>query len=461
MPEITVILPSLNVVRYIEACLQSVERQTFEDLEIICVDSGSTDGTLDIIKRHMELDKRIRLIISNKKSFGYQMNLGIEAAKGNYLAFVETDDYILPNMFERLYCLALDHDVDVVKADFDNVVELPEKQVWSLREGFSGDNERYYNTEISVEEHPELYVKEYLYWRGLYTKKFLIQNNIHFHESAGASNQDIGFFYQTYLYADKMYFANDSFYQYRRNRADASLFNAKGLEKLMGEYQYIETAIRRGTDRQDALDTYYYFRMFRQVYLRIRLAAVLEGNIDKTLRAMQYFRGVLNKALEDKKIDEVIFGNGNYTELMMFLTDPEIYLQYHKLNFKAQDRQISELINKMRKPRNIIIFGRSSLGGFCNCVLVSHGVLHVKAFCDNNKELQGTRYMGKAVLSPERAASEYNDAVYVLAGNRHNSDMRKQLLALGISTENITVYQLGMDWMYLNGKLGIGPQVEG
>ena len=86
--KISVILPSLNVGTYIEECLHSVIKQTLTDIEIICVDAGSTDGTLEILEKYAAEDERITVIRATKKSYGYQMNLGIDAARGEYIGIV-------------------------------------------------------------------------------------------------------------------------------------------------------------------------------------------------------------------------------------------------------------------------------------------------------------------------------------------------------------------------------------
>lgn len=102
MAKVSVILPSLNVGKYIGQCLESVVKQTLKDIEIICVDAGSTDGTLETINEYVERDSRVKLIVSDKKSYGYQMNLGISAATGTYIGIVETDDFVSENMYEDL-----------------------------------------------------------------------------------------------------------------------------------------------------------------------------------------------------------------------------------------------------------------------------------------------------------------------------------------------------------------------
>jgi len=101
MPLVSIIMPSLNVVSYIEECLQSAINQTLKDIEIICIDAGSTDGTREVITKYLLTDKRIRLIDSTVKSYGYQVNLGIHEARGEYIGILETDDYVDCEMYMK------------------------------------------------------------------------------------------------------------------------------------------------------------------------------------------------------------------------------------------------------------------------------------------------------------------------------------------------------------------------
>ena len=82
MIKVSVLMPSLNVVRYIRECMESVISQTMEEMEILCIDAGSTDGTLEILEEYVRKDRRVRLIKADKKSYGYQMNLGLKEALG-------------------------------------------------------------------------------------------------------------------------------------------------------------------------------------------------------------------------------------------------------------------------------------------------------------------------------------------------------------------------------------------
>ena len=96
--DVTVVMPSLNVAEYIEGSVRSVMKQTLDSIEILCIDAGSDDGTIEIIKELKEEDDRISLIVSPVRSYGYQINHAIKQAKGEYIAIVETDDYVSPEL---------------------------------------------------------------------------------------------------------------------------------------------------------------------------------------------------------------------------------------------------------------------------------------------------------------------------------------------------------------------------
>ena len=132
MPKISILLPSYNVASYIQECIESVMGQTLTDIEILCIDAGSTDGTSEIIEKYAAADRRIRLIKSDKKSYGYQINLGMDLAQGEFLGIVETDDCIGSHMYEVLYKAAIENVLDYVKAGFYTMVTPYEGEEYLL-----------------------------------------------------------------------------------------------------------------------------------------------------------------------------------------------------------------------------------------------------------------------------------------------------------------------------------------
>lgn len=120
--KVSIIMPSLNVVEYIDESIQSALNQTICEKEIICIDAGSMDGTWEKLLSYAndnKYKKIIKLVHSDIKSYGYQINLGIHNAVGEYIAILETDDYIENWMYEYLYKIARLNDVDYAKADYD------------------------------------------------------------------------------------------------------------------------------------------------------------------------------------------------------------------------------------------------------------------------------------------------------------------------------------------------------
>ena len=111
--KISVIIPVYNVEAYLERCLNTVCGQSYKNLEIILVDDGSTDNCLQICEEFAERDDRIKVIHQSNQGVSAARNTGLDAATGDYIAFVDSDDYIHPEMYERLYSLLKKHDADM------------------------------------------------------------------------------------------------------------------------------------------------------------------------------------------------------------------------------------------------------------------------------------------------------------------------------------------------------------
>ena len=141
MPTISVILPVYNVGPYIGACIESLKQQSFRDLEFIFVDDCSTDNSVDVIEDFARTDPRVR-IIRNTENLGPgpTRNRGIEAAKGAYLSFIDPDDWISPDFYERLYAKAISGDYDIIKGtrirvDLKSGDSYTEKMNGEIRKG--------------------------------------------------------------------------------------------------------------------------------------------------------------------------------------------------------------------------------------------------------------------------------------------------------------------------------------
>ena len=226
-PKVSVILPSLNVKDYIKQCIESVINQTLKDIEILCVDAGSDDGTLDILKEYAKKDERVRVFFSNKKSYGAQVNQGIRNAKGQYISIIETDDYVKEDMLESLYNLSEYGYIDIIKSTFYHLYEDGGEQRIVIDK--VKRNLTYPGTKFIAEKQPLFLEGHPSIWAAIYKRSFLINNDIKFLEEEGGAWVDNPFFYESALKADGIVYKNVPYYFYRESNQNSSSNNLKDL----------------------------------------------------------------------------------------------------------------------------------------------------------------------------------------------------------------------------------------
>ena len=112
MVRISVIVPVFNEEEYVAQCLDSVINQSFKDIEIICVDDGSSDGSLDILRDYEEKDYRIRIITQENQGLSASRNVALDQSTGDYVFFIDSDDYLELTALEELYRISVFENVD-------------------------------------------------------------------------------------------------------------------------------------------------------------------------------------------------------------------------------------------------------------------------------------------------------------------------------------------------------------
>lgn len=322
-PIISVIMPSLNVEDYMEECLKSVLNQTFKEIEVLCVDAGSTDKTLDIIKQCQEKDNRIKLIPSDKKSYGYQVNMGLELAQGKYISIIETDDYIDNKMFETLYGYSDDDTVDIIKSNFYYLNDYDKDDIQisidvAKRELINDNVFTLEEEPLIVEGHPSI-------WAGIYRKKFLEDNNIRFLEVPKGGWVDNPFFYETAIKAEKIRYINDAFYYYRITNPNSSTNdfgdNKLPMERILDIYDVFD----RCDEKDLNVTIMFYIRIFR--YIEI----ILE-NCEDGVDSLDYDTcAIIQKVLQ--KVDESLvkeYMNRNFKALYYKFMSPLLLLKFEK-----------------------------------------------------------------------------------------------------------------------------------
>jgi len=210
-PAVSVIVPIYNVEKYLRQCLDSIVAQTLVDLEIILINDGSKDGSLEIIREYAEKDKRIKVIDKPNEGYGKTMNRGIKAATGEYIGIVESDDWIEPDMYETLYGIAKLHSVDVAKSCFYFYDNETGKETNPPLWGHELDAEQVFDPH----QKPAVFYIMPSVWSAIYRRDFLNCYHIQFLETQGASFQDTSFTFKIWAFSDSVYLTLKPLVHYR------------------------------------------------------------------------------------------------------------------------------------------------------------------------------------------------------------------------------------------------------
>lgn len=318
---VSVIIPIYNVGDYLSECLDSVVNQTLKDIEIICVNDGSTDGSLSILEEYQKKDERIKIISKPNAGYGHTMNVGMEVANGEYIGIVEPDDYVELDMYETLYIEALENDVDFIKADFCRFIGSG-KDIRKTYEKVARKDENY-NRIINPQDELEIFKFVMNTWNGIYRRDFIEKHQIRHNETPGASYQDNGFWFQTTALATRTYFLNKPFYMNRRDNQGSSVHDKGKVFAMCKEYDYIRyfldtnPEIKGNPEFKEEITYYYQLKRFHNYVFTL-------NRITPEFRKifLEKFHEDYLLAAENNELKEDIFSQKEWDLLQLIIKDP-------------------------------------------------------------------------------------------------------------------------------------------
>lgn len=441
--KVSIVLISYNVSRYIRECMESIVNQTLKEIEIICVDACSTDGTREVIQEYIQRDSRIRLLDDTKKSCGYSYNLGIQQARGMYVGFLETDDYVRSDMFERLYDLAEENQLDYVKANHIPFVNVDDGYRYYEEERIFAWNETLYNRVIEPFYYPEIIGPDHCMWNGIYRADFLLQNGIRLNETQGPSYQDHGFQWQTICTAKKAMYIDEGLYFYRKDNEAASMKKASGIVKDFYEYMFIKEYLQKRRDITREHWWAYFGKMVWSVHSwcsnLLVMGRKLPEEADEIL--LEYIKE-FQEGFVKGYITPVKLGFDLYWEVLTLIKSKEIYLNnmFEKVH-DILDYQ-DNIIKWCKQGEKVIIISAGNCGKRFYSLMKRKGMDNVYAFADNNPNLAGKSLFGKKVFSVEKVCVEFPNFFYIIANHDHYMDLLRQLKKNGIPEKNIQFYRI-------------------
>lgn len=439
MPKVTVLMPTLNVVKYIDACMKSVLSQTMQDIEVIVIDAGSNDGTMEILKSYASTDERIKLVHSDIKSYGYQINMGLILAQGEYISIVETDDIIVSDMYEVLYETAVRTKAQYVKGTFQKFIEISPEIYWYDNMGIIINDAKLFGKVIEPRYMPELLVSDIYLWTGIYRRDFL--HNVRLNETVGAAFQDQGFLFQTISSATRAVYLNKVVYWYRQDNSNSSVINRKGFRYIKEEYAYIGKFLpARGVKWVNA----YYVRMLNQCIGRFEMMALSGAFWYEAVPDMEILRQKLLDAVRTGSLLTSQIPDLKRHLLQMYLNGAETIYSHIASEFNSKIASIHKLFQNV-EAQQTLIFGGGKCGRFVHAMLERKYPGSVLAYCDNNAKLWNTQIQGLSVLSPQAAIEKYSAALYVIANLNYTDTIQNQLINMGVSPYKIYIYSGAID----------------
>lgn len=265
MVEISVILPVYNSEDYLEGCLDSLLNQTFKDMEILCIDDGSSDGSLDILKEYEKADNRITVISQENMGVAKTRNKALELINGNYVYFMDSDDFLDRNAFKKLHDNITSNNSDfcIMKAIFVNGDEEYKFPAFDLDKEFEKVNfNRFTFTYKDIKSHVlnDLFAP----WLKLYSTGFL-KGSEEFTFPEMKSYSDAPFHVKTMLKASRISFVPEYLYYYREND-DSLVHSSSNTINFFKLSDIIENYLRENNFFDEFKDEFDAFRVVKLVY---------------------------------------------------------------------------------------------------------------------------------------------------------------------------------------------------
>lgn len=242
-PLVSILVPVYNAQQYLGACLDSILNQSLTDLEVVAINDGSTDASLEILQSYATQDERIRIISKENTGYGDTMNCGIDAAHGRYIGIVESDDIATRPMFQTLCKAAELYSCDVVKSNYFEFTGDYRGEFHVIYGSFD------YWQPFDPHDDPRIMLVRPAHWTAVYRRDWLIAQGIRFTPSPGAAFQDISFNHQALIAARRIKLLRRPLYRYRVDNEASSFKSDAKVLAVCEEYDHVFEFLRaRGED---------------------------------------------------------------------------------------------------------------------------------------------------------------------------------------------------------------------
>ena len=233
MAKVSVVVPVYNVENYLRECMDSIINQTFSDIEIICINDGSTDNSLEILKDYIKKDKRIKIVSKNNDGLGKARNTGLEYVTTKLVCFIDSDDYFTNDAIEKLYGAYERTNAEIIVAKAQLFKDITNEKI-----GIRGFNVKY-KPQKNVFNRNDC--GDYLYQlisqmthAKLFSVDFIKKYNLQFHKCR--MHEDLTFVYTVCALTNSIYLLDEIVYMYRAFRKGSLVSINRGKSDSWKEF---------------------------------------------------------------------------------------------------------------------------------------------------------------------------------------------------------------------------------
>lgn len=318
-PKISIIIPVYNVEKYLARCIDSILLQSFKDFEVICINDGSKDNSLKILKKYKNIDNRIKVINKKNEGSGEARNRGLELARGKYISFVDSDDWLNEKFLEVMYKKIINSEYDIVMC---NPIIVYNKNKEILRTGKF--------KELDFKKNPFEIIEILnmpIIWNKLYKKEILLKHNIKFPKFL--YHQDVEFLYKVLVNTKKIYkIEKGLYYYYKRIDSVTGNINRKNIMDNFKILNNIEKYIKIENKNNDI------FILFKIIYL---FGVYLENEKNKDIKMK-------------KIIDVSVKDNLKRIKILKIIRYKKVFILYLALKY-SKVSILNKLINIMKTKK--------------------------------------------------------------------------------------------------------------
>lgn len=261
--KVSIIIPVYNSEKFLQKCLDSIVNQTLQEIEIICINDGSQDNSRKILQDYKDKDSRITIIDQENGGLSAARNSGLKIVKGEYIGFVDSDDWVAVDFFEKLYNTAVKHNADIAITNVIRVHRSQKQENYLIYDNETVTDD--YLTKLKLCDIPD---KCYV-WNKIYKTEEFKKNNLKFTE--GRMYEDLEFTPRMLYYLKKLVTAPDTYYYYlSRDNSIIKLRTPKAIkDKLWGKNEARHFAKEHGVNLYDLQTITKKFKFFGVTMLKV------------------------------------------------------------------------------------------------------------------------------------------------------------------------------------------------